>query len=128
MPEMQMDVSQVGSLAQHLRRAGSRVTPELEVLLSRHSQQIAAEARANALRDAKEPRPWLGTTEGVVVETQRLARRIVSPRDPRGQSVGYRIEYGTSTITPRPFLGPAMSKGVQRFNRDALALLVKASL
>ena len=123
-----LDMSEVRSLARHLRRAEARLTPELEVLLSGTAAAVAATGRANAMADAKEPRPWLGTEQGIVVRRERLARTIVSPRDPRGQSVGYRVEYGTSEVAPRPFLGPAMQQGRESFNQAALALLVKATL
>lgn len=124
-----MDMSEVRSLAQHLRRAETRLTPPLEALLTVRANAAASDARATAQSDAADPRPWLGTEEGIVVRRRRkLERSIVSPKDPEGQSVGYRIEEGTSVIPPRPFLAPALTRQRDQFNRDALALLVKATL
>lgn len=123
-----LDASEVASLAKHLRRAAPRLAPELEAILDRRAHAAVTEARATALADAVEPRPWLGTPEGIVVRRGRLVRTIVSPRDPEGQSVGYRIEYGTSVMAPRPFLGPAVRAQRDGLNRDALAALVRVSL
>lgn len=118
------DDSELRSLSRHLHRNMATVRPAVNGLLTRHANQIAADARANAPK----ARPWLAT-EGIQVTTKRpMTRTIYVGRDPRGESTGYRVEFGTSTQPARPFLVPAFRKGRDLFNRDALALLVKATL
>lgn len=120
-----VDVSELRALAQSQRQALVELTPQLERALTTKARAVAARARTAAPKD----RPWLGTTEGVVVrKNSALRRTILSPLDPDGQSVGYRVEYGTSTRPPRPFLGPALVEQRDAFNAEMLAALVKASL
>lgn len=122
---VELDTSELRSLSTHLRSAGTRLEPALEGLLDIHATRAAAGGRAAAPKN----RPWLSTTAGIVVETRRpLTRTIVSPLDPRGRSVGYRVEFGTSEQPPRPFLGPALDAERADFNRSALQLLVSLSL
>lgn len=122
---VEMDMSEVRSLGHHLKTAGTRLEPALDALLGVHAERAATTARAGAPRD----RPWLGTTEGIqVVKRRKLTRTILSPKDQEGQSVGYRVEYGTSVMAPRPFVGPAVAREREPFNREALALLVKTTL
>lgn len=124
-----MDMSEVRSLGHHLATAGARIAPQLDALVEVHARRIAAQARVNAPKD----RPWLGTEQGIVVHRRRrMSRTIESPLDDtrpgRPQSVGYRVEYGTSTQPPRPFLGPAVATGRDAYNADALRLLIANSL
>lgn len=119
------DDSELRSLSRHLSTNVKRLTPVVDALLDKHSNDIAANARAAAPKE----RPWLSTAEGVVVFTSDpLTRTIISPRDPRGESVGYRVEFGTADTAPQPFLGPAVKAGRQAFANDALAALVAVTL
>ena len=112
-------------MAKHLKGAPEEVAKDVEQLLTKYARRAVADARRAAPKD----RPWLSTTEGIVVRKPRkLVRRIVSPLDPDGESVGYRLEYGTSTITPRPFVGPAVAWASVGFNADALDVLVKRTI
>lgn len=111
--------------AKHLKAAPDLVVGDVVKLLDRHAQNAAQTARDAAPRD----RPWLSTPEGLVVQSpDKLVRRIVSPLDGEGQSVGYRVEYGTSMMAPRPFLGPAVRKARAAFESDALEMLVRRTL
>lgn len=122
---IEMDVSEVRSLSRHLANNVKRLEPQLEELLDRHANATAVVARELAPKD----RPWLGTEEGIRVEKREpLTRTIISPRDPEGQSVGYRVEYGTADTAPQPFMGPAIKSGSTGFQRDALELLVRTTL
>ena len=127
------DDKDLRDMAKHLKSAPEEVRNDVVKLLDKHAKNAAREARAAAPKD----RPWLSTTKGLQVRRPAaLVRRIVSPLDPagqtpldpEGQSVGYRIEYGTSVITPRPFLGPAIRKARDDFLRDALDVLAKRTI
>lgn len=120
-----VDVDELRQLAKSQRSVMAELTPQLERTLTTKARAVAARARAEAPKD----RPWLGTTDGIVVrKNMALRRTIISPRDPEGQSVGYRVEYGTSEQPPRPFLGPALVEQRDSFNSEMMAALVKASL
>ena len=119
------DDSELRDFSRHLQKAPKHVHDDVERLLDKHAGNAARAARDNAPRD----RPWLSTPEGLVVQSpDKLVRRIVSPLDGEGQSVGYRVEYGTSMMAPRPFLGPAIRKARQAFNNEALEVLVRRTL
>ncbi len=93
----EMDTREVALLAMKLKAAGATLRPQLNKALKREVEQAAVEARAAAPKD----RPWLGTEQGLqVVQKFPLSWSIISPRDPRGQSVGYRVVYGTSKMPP----------------------------
>lgn len=121
----EMDTSELKSLSRQLHRAGPRLKPALDKALKAEMNRAVAEARAAAPKD----RPWLSTEEGLqVVQKFPLSYSLISPRDPRGQSVGYRVVYGTSTQAPNDFISGPLSGAANRFNRKALALLVSTTL
>lgn len=116
-----LDTSEVAKLAADLRRAGPTISPKLSGRLTAHANAAAREMRGGAPKD----RPWLSTEEGIQVETVRaLERRIFSPPDPDGQSVGYRVVFGTSVMPPRPewFLEP-YRRHRDAFNQEALKIV-----
>lgn len=122
---VEFDDKDLRDMMKHLKRAPAEVRGDVVKLLDKHAENAAHEARSAAPKG----RPWLSTEEGLQVQRPGdLVRRIVSPLDPAGQSVGYRIEYGTSVIAPQPFLGPAIRKAREDFNADALDVLVKRSM
>lgn len=119
------DDKDLRDMKKRLNAAPGAVRSDVVKLLDKHAESAVREARAAAPKG----RPWLSTSEGLqVVRPDDLVRRIVSPLDPAGQSVGYRIEYGTSVIAPRPFLGPAIRKARDDFRRDALDVLAKRTI
>ena len=123
--QVKADVGELEELAGSLRGAHDRLVPEVDKRLTTRVRAVAALARANAPKD----RPWLSTTQGVVVRKKGpLVRVVVSPRDPDRQSVGYRVEYGTSTQPPRPFMGPALAANRAAFEADMIEALRRASL
>lgn len=122
---VEVDVDELRDLAKSQRSVMAELTPRLERTLTTRARATVARARERAPKD----RPWLGTTEGIVVrKNMALRRTIISPKDPDGQSVGYRVEFGTSTQAPRPFLGPALVEQRDTFNAEMLDALVKATL
>lgn len=117
----EMDTREVALLAMKLKAAGATLRPQLNKALKREVEQAAMEARAAAPKD----RPWLGTEQGLqVVQKFPLSWSIISPRDPRGQSVGYRVVYGTSKMPPNDFISGPLGRAGDRFNRKAVALMV----
>lgn len=117
------DDRELRKFADDLQAAPKKIEKPIDDLAETHAQRIAAAARAAAPKG----RPWLSTPEGLrVVKAGEMDRRIVSPRDPRGESVGYRVEWGTSIMAPRPFLIPAARAGRKAFFDDVNAVLEKA--
>lgn len=116
------DASELKKLSADLRAAGPKISPKISGLLTSTANTVARDARAAAPKD----RPWLSTAEGIRVETRgKFTRTIISGLDPKGESVGYRVEYGTSVQAARPFLGPAMKRHRETFNRAALDIASK---
>lgn len=116
-----IDTSEVRRAAIAQRAAGKLVSSKVSGRLTARANRIAAEARAAAPKD----RPWLSTEQGIQVTTPRpMERRIFSGRDPDGQYSGYRVEFGTSKMPPRPFLIPAYRRNRDQFNREALDIAV----
>lgn len=120
-----LDMSELRSFSRQLAKAGPELKPRVDKLLRTEVERAAVEARAAAPKD----RPWLSTEEGLRVEQKSpLTWSIVSPPDPRGQSVGYRVVYGTSTQAPNDFItGPLVAAG-NRFNRQAMQMLIRDGL
>lgn len=116
------DDKDLRDFAKDLKAAPAALRKDVVQLLDKHADATAREARAAAPKD----RPWLSTEQGLIVtKPGDLTRRIVSPLDPDGQSVGYRVEYGTSVQAPRPFLGPVIRETRQVFNQELLDTAVK---
>lgn len=116
--------SQIRSLRNEFKKATVEVRPALDVALRNEVNQAAREARAAAPRD----RPWLSTTDGLrVTRSVRygLSYSIRSGKDPDGQSVGYRVVYGTSKMPPRDFVTQPMINAANRFNKKALLIAVR---
>lgn len=121
----EMDTSELKSLSRQLHRAGPRLKPALDKALKTEMERALDDARAAAPKD----RPWLSTEQGLqLVQKFPLTYSIISPPDPRGQSVGYRVVYGTSKQAPNDFITPPLVAAGNRFNRKALALLVSTTL
>ena len=99
-----VDASEVRRFAGEMRQFAPVAREGISRLTAETVQQIAVGARSAAPTD----RPWLSTTEGIRTDFGVVGGvirgSVYSPRDPSGQSVGYRQEYGTSTQAPQPFL------------------------
>lgn len=119
---VQFDSDDLRKWSKDLAAAPKRLTEDVSKLLDKHAGNAARAARAAAPKD----RPWLSTEEGIqVTRPEELVRRVVSGLDSDGQSVGYRVEYGTSVMAARPFLMPAMRRERELFNAAALDAAVK---
>ena len=126
--DVDIDVSDLVKFAAKMAAAPARAEPKIERILDESAERAAANSRANAMADAVDPRPWLGTEEGVKIRKGRLYRDIYSPLDPRGESVGYRRQYGTSVMAAKPFLVHEVAKEQRVVNAKTAAVLVKELL
>lgn len=119
-----LDMTQVAKFAEDLRELGAEVAPKISGSLTRHANATARAARAAAPKD----RPWLSTKDGVkvLVDQAKFTRLIYSGKDEDGESVGYRVEYGTSVQQPRPFLIPAFQRERKAFFDDAISIVSSA--
>lgn len=118
--EFEFDASEVLALGKKMREAEPKMRRQADEMLREEVEQAAAEARVAAPKD----RPWLGTDEGLqVVQKYPLTWSIISPYDPKGKSVGYRVVYGTSKMAPRDFISGPLQRAGDRFNRRALKML-----
>jgi hypothetical protein len=110
-------------LSEDLRKIPLQQTLRIAASIGANTRMIAAQARAAAPKD----RPWLSTEDGLRTDVGKVGAElrgaIYSPRDPKGQSVGYRVEYGTSTQPPQPFLMPAFDAGRKRFLADVYRIM-----
>lgn len=123
--DVSFDDDDLRALDRDMRSADRHLTADVEKILDEHANAGAEQARS----DAPEDRPWLSTPAGIVVSKPAdLVRAITSPIDPKGESVGYRVEEGTSVMRPRPFLVPAMVRQAPKFHSDLVDALVRASL
>jgi HK97 gp10 family phage protein len=113
---MSADVSQLRRLARDLRAAAGRS--------GRLAQQVVAKTAADIERDAKTAAP---------VDTGALRNSISHDlRDGGltaeiGPTVHYApfLEYGTSRMAPRPYLGPAAARHTPLFEKAIEALADK---
>lgn len=110
-----IDTSEVARFADELRDIAPETARRIAVETESTVQVIAAGARARAPRR----RPWLSTSEGIVTDMGvvggQVEGSVFSPRDERGESVGYRQEFGTSEQSPQPFLLSAFRPAAARY-------------
>lgn len=113
-----IDASEVAAFARDLTAIAPATLAHANVAVRREANRVAREARAAAPKD----RPWLSTAEGIRVRFAMTGgtafAQIESPLDPDKQSVGYRVEYGTSVMAPQPFLTPAFQAAKARLISD----------
>lgn len=110
-----LDTSEIARFADELRDIAPATARRIVTETASTVEIIAATARARAPRR----RPWLSTTEGVVTDVGvvggRVEGSVFSPRDERGESVGYRQEFGTSDQAPQPFLLTSFKPAAARY-------------
>jgi hypothetical protein len=110
-----VDTSEITQFAAELRTVAPQTRQELVRETATAVEQIAVSGRARAPRR----RPWLSTTEGLRTDLGvvggMVEGSVYSPRDDRGESVGYRQEFGTSDQAPQPFLLAAFRAGASRY-------------
>lgn len=105
MPDV--DASEVHDFAKELHLVPEMHRVAVGRAVKHHTDAVAQRARTNAPKD----RPWLSTPDGIQESFGFIGGNAVgsvwSGADPRGEFVGFRVEYGTSFMAPRPFMLPA---------------------
>lgn len=108
MPDI--DASEVHDFAKELHRVPAVHRVAVGSSVKQHTSAVAQRARTNAPKD----RPWLSTPDGVQESFGFIGGNAVgsvwSGADPRGEYVGFRVEYGTSFMQPHPFMVPAFQQ------------------
>lgn len=102
MPDV--DASEVHDFAKELHRVPAMHRVAVGRSVQSHTETVAQRARTNAPRD----RPWLSTPDGIRDSFGFIGGNAVGTvwtgEDPRGEYVGFRVEYGTSDTQPQPFM------------------------
>lgn len=110
-----VDATEVEQFARELRT----VAPESRTQIVRETATAVAEIATAGRARAPRRRPWLSTAEGIQTDLGvvggMIEGSVYSPRDDRGESVGYRQEFGTSEQAPQPFLLTAFRAGAARY-------------
>lgn len=107
--KVEIDMSELSDLAQTLLtdtpKQAMRAVKKVTVVETR---AMKSRAQAAAPRD----RPWLAQ-QGIRMKTfnnpDGVAGNVYTVPDPKGRSVGFYVEYGTSRTPPQPFMQPAVT-------------------
>jgi HK97 gp10 family phage protein len=106
--KIDIDMSELSDLAEELIKvAPERAHSAAHSVTKAESAATQTRAKTAAPRD----RPWLAT-QGIRRKSGKDAQGawsiVYTIPDPRGRSVAFYVEYGTSRMPPQPFMTPAI--------------------